>query len=136
LSNISENILIMVEKEYDLAGNRTQKILTTNQTNHTNQYTLGIGNRLASWGDNGEAHYNAAGCLTNMVSDVDGKELNLSWDNQYKVRSVKLEGRNQEVNYQYNVLGQRVARSEVSAGITNVEYYVHDGARRKLKVKR
>jgi len=117
----------MVEKEYDLAGNRTQKILTTNQTNHTNNFVLGIGNRLASWGDNGEAHYNLAGCLTNMVSDVDGKELNFSWDNQYKVRREKLEGRNQEVNYQYNVLGQRVARSEVSAGITNVEYYVHSG---------
>jgi RHS repeat-associated protein len=62
------------------------------------------------------------------VSNIDGRELNLSWDERYQLESVKLEGTSEkEVNYQYNVLGQRVARSEVSAGITNTEYYVHDG---------
>ncbi len=63
-----------------------------------------------------------------MVSDISGKELNLSWDERYQLESVKLEGTSEkEVNYQYNVLGQRVARSEVSAGVTNTEYYVHSG---------
>jgi RHS repeat-associated protein len=118
---------------YDLAGNRIAKVSAVIEgdvvrTDGYVNYTLGLGNRLASWGDNGEAHYNLAGCLMNMVSDVDGKELNFGWNSKYQLESVKLEGGSEkELNYQYNVLGQRVARSEVVAGVTNTEYYVHDG---------
>jgi len=77
---------------YDLAGNRIGLAQRHGETQSNIDYTLGIGNRLASWGDNGEAHYNTAGCLTNMVSDVDGRELNLSWDGRYQLESVRLKG--------------------------------------------
>ncbi len=121
--------------KYDLAGNRTQKVKAVVEgdavrTDSNISYTLGLGNRLASWGDNGEAHYNLAGCLTNMVSDVDGKELNLSWDERYQltsVDSVSSNGVGGKVSYDYNVLGQRISRKEVSGNTTNIEYYVHSG---------
>ena len=97
-------------------------------------YTLGLGNRLSSWGTNGVASYNTAGCMTNFVSNTDGSERSIEWDNQYQVERVKLEGINQEVNYDYNVLGQRIARKEITGSDlsadrqANTEYYIHDGA--------
>jgi hypothetical protein len=96
-------------------------------------YTLGLGNRLASWGTNGVARYNTAGCLTNMVSDVDGLELNLGWNSQYQLISVDLVSSNGvggEVFYDYDVLGQRVSRKEITSSTANIEYYTG----RKLKV--
>jgi len=63
----------MVHYSYDLAGNRTEVI----KNGTTNTYTLGIGNRLASWGTNGSAQYDAAGNTTNLVSN-DGFQRSLS----------------------------------------------------------
>jgi RHS repeat-associated protein len=70
--------------------------------------------------------YSLAGCLTNMVSDIDGKELNLGWNSKYQLSTVDVAG-GTNVSYDYNVLGQRVARIEIMAGVTNTEYYIHDG---------
>ena len=120
---------------YDLAGNRLQMRKCENaQVTNEVDYTLGIGNRLASWGTNGVASYNTAGCLTNMVSNTDNRELNLSWNERYQLTSVSSSGAGGRVSYDYNVLGQRVARSEVVAGVdlpadrqANIEYYIHDG---------
>jgi len=51
------------------------------------------------------------------------------------VDSVSSNGVGGKVSYDYNVLGQRISRKEISGNTTNTEYYIHDGARRKLKVK-
>jgi RHS repeat-associated protein len=112
---------------YDLAGNRLQMRKVENaQVINEVDYTLGIGNRLASWGNAGEAHYDLAGCLTNMVSDVDGRELNLSWNSKYQLSTVDVAG-GTNVNYDYNVLGQRISRKEITGSTTNTEYYIHEG---------
>jgi RHS repeat-associated protein len=131
---------IITSYSYDLAGNRTMKCMKNMESSYTNNYTLGLGNRLSSWGteesEKGEVRsekkyeYNTAGCLTNMVSDIDGKELNLSWDERYQltsVDSVTSNGVGGKVSYDYNVLGQRVSRKEITSSTTNIEYYVHDG---------
>jgi len=122
---------------YDLAGNRTAKVSAVIEgdvvrTDGSVSYTLGSGNRLSSWGTNGVARYDLAGCLTNMVSDIDGKELNLGWNSQYQLSTVDVGG-GTNVSYDYNVLGQRISRKEIIGSDlsadrqANTEYYVHDG---------
>jgi len=93
----------------------------------TNDYTLGTGNRLASWGTNGSVSYDVSGNTTNLVSN-DGRELSLQWDERYRLTSV--EGRDgspqPSVSYSYDVLGRKVSRT---AGVSpaEVEYYVYNG---------
>jgi RHS repeat-associated protein len=70
--------------------------------------------------------YSLAGCLINMVSDIDGKELNLDRNSQYQLSTVDVAG-GTNVNYDYNVLGQRVSRREITGSTTNTEYYIHNG---------
>ena len=77
--------------------------------------------------------------MTNMVSDIDGKELNLGWNSQYQLTSVDVLATPETgtaaagVLYDYNVLGQRVSRKEIIGSDlsadrqANTEYYVHDG---------
>jgi len=43
------------------------------------------------------------------------------------VDSVSSNGVGGKVSYDYNVLGQRISRKEISGKTTNTEYYVHDG---------
>jgi len=74
-----------------------------------------------------------------MVSDIDGKELNLGWNSQYQLTSVDVLATPETgtaaagVLYDYNVLGQRVSRKEIIGSDlsadrqANTEYYVHDG---------
>ena len=100
---------------YDLAGNRTAVI----KNGSTNTYTLGIGNRLASWGTNGSAQYDIAGNTTNLVSN-DAFQRSLSWDSRYRLKSVK-SAESVEVSYTYDVSGRRTARIE--NGVTNLFVY-------------
>jgi RHS repeat-associated protein len=116
---------------YDLAGNRTSVVFSNNQAQITNNYALGVGDRLASWGTNGFALYDAAGNPTNLISN-DGLELNLKWDERYRLEEVTTNHANdpKKARYSYDVVGRRVARSVAGGGATgstNVEYYVYDG---------
>jgi len=113
---------------YDLAGNRTSVIAVAGGGDPgTNTYTLGTGNRLASWGANGSALYDSAGNTTNLVSN-DGAELNLQWDERYRLTSVEGgDGSPQpSVSYTYDVLGRKISRT---AGIlpAEVEHYIYSG---------
>jgi len=68
---------------YDLAGNRLQKLV--NGT--SNQYILGMGNQLSTFGVNGAMSYDSAGNVTNALYD-DGRNLSLSWDGAYRLTSI------------------------------------------------
>ena len=105
--------------EYDLVDNRT--IMAENGV--TNTYTLGGGNRLASWGTDGESTvaHDAAGNVTN-ASYGDGRSLALSWNGRYQLTEVRTNGVAAET-YQYDALGRRI--SAVTDGVTN--HFVHDG---------
>jgi RHS repeat-associated protein len=104
------------EYSYDLAGNRTAVI----QNSATNLYTMGVGDRLASWGVNGAAQYNAAGCITSLTFN-DGSNRSLQWNEKYQLTSVS--SVSSVVNYSYDVLNRRVSRTDGA----NMERYVYDG---------
>ncbi len=101
--------------EYDLAGNRTQTVIN----NITNTYTLGLGNRLASW-TGGSYEYNTAGCVTN-ITDVSGTRQ-LEWNSQYQLTAVTVEGVAVE-SYGYDPHGRRAWTAY--EGVTN--WHVYDG---------
>jgi YD repeat-containing protein len=100
-------------------------------------YTLGVGNRLATWGTNGSAHYDTAGNTTNLVSN-NGTELDLKWDERYRLVNVDggslPSGQNgsaaSSVVYAYDVLGRRASRFVVppSGGpAVEEEHYIYQG---------
>ena len=93
------------------------------QGSTTNAYTLGTGNRLASWGANGEFGYayDAAGCVTQRVTGA--RSLGLEWDAQYRLKAVRENGAAVET-YGYDALGRRAWTA--SGSVTN--YYAYDGA--------
>jgi len=93
----------------------------------TNDYTLGTGNRLVSWGTNGSALYDTAGNTTNLVFH-DGRGLDLQWYEKYQLTSVS--SVSSAVEYSYDILGRRISRFVVppSGGSPSaVEHYVYDG---------
>ena len=101
---------------YDLAGNRTWSA----HDGATNTYTLGLGNRLASW-TGGSYGHDTAGCVTNIVRS--GRpELDLAWNGLYQVESVATNGFTAE-SYGYDALGRRIYVA--SGGTTN--WMVYDG---------
>jgi hypothetical protein len=107
---------------YDLAGNRLDE--TLNGTNTT--YTLGQGNRLASWTGGGEMLYNAAGCVTTIVYSASNR-LDLTWNGQYQLTAVSTNGVVVEENG-YDSLGRRVFCSSRSASDTiENNYMVYHG---------
>ncbi len=85
---------------YDLVGNRT----STTIDGTTETYTLGIGNRLATYGANGYTH-NDAGCVT-RIARAGQPALDLSWDAQYRLTAVSTNGVVVEA-YGYDPLGRR-----------------------------
>lgn len=109
----------VVNYSYDLVGNRTQAVV--NGT--TAGYTLGIGNRLVSWGTSGEntISYNTAGCVTQIYVSGDSTKV-LAWNSRYQVTEVRTNGIVAET-YQYDALGRRISISDGST--TN--YLVYDG---------
>jgi RHS repeat-associated protein len=107
---------------YDLAGNRLGE--TLNGTNTT--YTLGQGNRLASWTGGGEMLYNAAGCVTTIVYSASNR-LDLTWNGQYQLTAVTTNGVVVEEN-RYDPMGRRVFCSSRSAsGTIETNFMVYDG---------
>ena len=83
-------------------------------------YTLGIGDRLASYTGGAYTH-NAAGCATSI--DRTGKpDLALTWNGQYQLTSVSTNGVVAE-SYAYDPLGRRA--STTSGGVTF--RHVYDG---------
>ena len=87
-----------VSYTYDVAGNRTTKT----ENGETITYSLGVGDRLASWTD-GAYSYDAAGCVTRI--ERNGKPtLDLTWNGLYHLVSVSTNGVFAE-GYAYDVLG-------------------------------
>ncbi|HBA82824.1 MAG TPA: hypothetical protein DCZ95_01900 [Verrucomicrobia bacterium] len=115
---VSESVgAARTEYRYDQAGNRTAVIAN----GQTNTYILGIGNRLANWGTNSSAQYDAAGNATNMIFD-DGRTLSMNWDGLYRLTSVSTNGAWAE-SYSYDALGNRVQ----IANAEGTTYLVYDG---------
>ncbi|MEE9368735.1 MAG: RHS repeat-associated core domain-containing protein [Pontiella sp.] len=102
---------------YDLANNRTSVV----EDGTTNMYTLGIGNRLESWGTLGSSLYDAAGNTTNLVFN-NGNLLDLKWDERYRL--INIGGTSTPITYGYDVLNRKISRTEGLS--SSVEYYVYD----------
>ena len=100
-TNLQSAVSSLQSFSYDLAGNRTQMVTDGATTN----YTLGTGDRLASWTGGGLCEYNAAGCVTNLVYP-DGRYVWLKWDSQYRLTVAYTNGVLAE-RYGYDALGRR-----------------------------
>jgi len=107
----------VVQYSYDLVGNRTQLV----DNGVTVNYTLGTGNKLASWGINGQQQFDAAGNVTNLQDDS-GRQLSMTWDSRYRLTSVATNGTPAE-SYGYDALGRRISISDGST----TSYLVYDG---------
>ncbi len=118
--NATDTLTYSAAYEYDLAGNRTRTVIN----GETNTYTLGVGNRLMSWGTNGSALYDVAGNTTNLISN-DGRELKLQWDERYRLKRV--DDASSFVEYEYDVMGRKISCSVGSSGQTNTEHYIYNG---------
>ncbi len=87
---------------YDAAGNR----MTRTEDGETITYTLGVGDRLASW-TGGVYTHDTAGNVTRI--ERDGRPtLDLAWNSQYQLVSVATNGAFAE-RYAYDALGRRVS---------------------------
>ncbi len=134
--------------KYDLAGNRTNRVFTAaDQSNHHCQDSngdlrcdtcdayfsqwesrMGTGNRLTSWLYNGVAQYDSAGNTTNLVNGVGDLQLDLEWDERYRMTSATSDA--ETITYGYNMLGRKISRTvtENSTGeTTDEEYYIYSG---------
>ena len=85
---------------YDAAGNR----VTRTEDGETVAYSLGQGDRLATWTD-GSYAYDDAGCVTRITRGADTWDL--AWNGQYQLVSVSTNGAFAEA-YAYDALGRRV----------------------------
>jgi RHS repeat-associated protein len=103
---------------YDLAGNRTNSVID----GVTNSYTLGIGNRLASFGADSEntLSYNQAGCVTYYI--LNGITNSLTWNSRYQLTEVTTNGVAAERNG-FDALGRRVWNWD---GV-ETNYFVYSG---------
>ncbi len=98
---------------YDAAGNRTVRT----EDGETITYTLGVGDRLASWTGGAYSH-NAAGCVT-RIERAGRPTLNLTWDSQYRLLSVSTNGAFAE-SYAYDALGRRVSTTTIEGTVRHV----------------
>lgn len=111
----SKNITHNAAYEYDLAGNRTRAVIN----GATNTYSLGSGNRLASW-TGGSYGHDVAGCVT-QITDAAGIR-SLAWNSQYQLTAVATNGTIAE-SYGYDPLGRRAWTSD--GAVTN--WHIYDG---------
>ena len=96
---------------YDAAGNR----MTRTENGETITYTLGVGDRLVSYGraastmppHSGEYFYDTAGNVTHIERDG-SPTLDLTWNSQYQLVSVSTNGIFAE-GYTYDALSRRVS---------------------------
>ena len=107
---------------YDAAGNR----MTRTEDGETITYTLGAGDRLASYGraasplaaDGGSYSYDAAGNVTRI--ERDGRPtLDLEWNGQYQLVTVSTNGVFAE-GYAYDALGRRVSTTTIEGTTRHV----------------
>jgi RHS repeat-associated protein len=109
--------------KYDLAGNRTNAVVNGSETN----YTLGVGNRLASWTGGGEMKYNEAGCVTVLVYNS-SQRVDLAWNDRYQVTAAYTNGVLAE-SFRYDPLGRRVfCSSRTQGGSFDTNWIVYEGA--------
>ena len=108
---------------YDAAGNR----MTRTEDGDTITYTLGVGDRLASYGraastmppQSGAYTHDAAGNVTRI--ERDGRPtLDLTWNSQYQLVSVSTNGVFAE-GYSYDALNRRVSTTTLE-GMTRHVY--------------
>ncbi len=100
---------------WDLAGNPSSR--TENGTNTS--YTLGTGNKLASW-TGGSYSHDSAGCVTNITRGT--ATLSLVWNSRYQLTAVSTNGTVAET-YSYGPLGNRI--TTVVNGVAN--HHVYEG---------
>ena len=107
---------------YDAAGNR----MTRTEVGDTITYTLGVGDRLASYGraastvppHSGAYFYDTAGNVTRI--ERDGKPtLDLTWNSQYQLVSVSTNGVFAE-SYTYDALNRRVSTTTLEGTTRHV----------------
>ena len=100
---------------YDAAGNR----MTRTEDGATVTYTLGVGDRLASWTGGAYTH-DAAGNVARI--EREGRPtLFLTWNSRYQLDTVYTNGVFAE-GYAYDALGRRVA----TANMEGTTYHVYD----------
>ena len=98
---------------YDAAGNR----MTRTEDGATVTYTLGVGDRLASW-TGGTYTHDAAGNVTRI--EREGRPtLELVWNSQYQLVSVATNGVFAE-GYEYDALGRRVSTTTLEGTTRHV----------------
>ena len=107
---------------YDAAGNR----MTRTENGETITYTLGVGDRLASYGraastmppHSGAYTHDAAGNVTRI--ERDGRPtLDLTWNSQYQLVSVSTNGVFAE-SYAYDALSRRVSTTTLEGTTRHV----------------
>ena len=107
---------------YDAAGNR----MTRTENGETITYTLGVGDRLASYGraastmppHSGAYTHDIAGNVTRI--ERDGRPtLDLTWNSQYQLVSVSTNGAFAE-SYAYDALNRRVATTTLEGTTRHV----------------
>ena len=105
---------------YDAADNRIAK---TGDVEGDVSYTLGVGDRLASW-TGGSYSYNDAGCVT-RIERVGKLTLDLTWNGQYQLVSVATNGVFAE-GYAYDALGRwwRICHWNSSITATGFKFQV------------
>ena len=104
------------------AGNRISKI---DPANGTTLYTLGVGDRLSTYGRAasplaavGSYAYDTAGNVTRIVRE-NGTTLDLAWNSQYQLVSVTTNGAFAE-SYAYDALGRRVSTTTQEGTIRHI----------------
>ena len=111
-----------VSYTYDAAGNR----MTRTENGETITYTLGVGDRLASYGSaastmppqSGAYMYDAAGNVARI--ERDGRPtLDLTWNSQYQLVSVSTNGAFAE-SYAYDALSRRVSTTTLEGTTRHV----------------
>jgi len=104
---------------YDLAGNRLRK---TDTASGAVDYTLGLGDRLASF-TGGAYEYDVAGCVTNISGGASSPSEPLSralaWNSQYQLVSVATNGVLAE-SYTWDPLGRRASTTTSEGTIRHV----------------
>ena len=98
---------------YDAAGSRMMRT----ESGETVAYTLGTGDRLASWTGGAYTH-DTAGNVT-RIERIGRPTLDLAWNSQYQLASVSTNGVFAE-SYTYDALNRRVSTTTIEGTVRHV----------------